>query len=219
MNIRIFYNYMLVRLGLRYVLPSYFIRKTKIEECNESIVELSDNSIIISYNEQKLYGRISVIDKLENVASKLEKEGLRLMVYELYRTADRQAKIRNEQMIMLKKQHPKFSDDEIMKLTNKRVSDIGGGHQTGGAVDLTICKIDGTPLDMGTKYLEFNASTETHSKYLTIEQIKNRNLLNRLMSEEGFANYPAEWWHFSYGDKMWAAYSYKKRAFYDVVLQ
>ncbi|HAE24988.1 MAG TPA: hypothetical protein DCG33_06580 [Prevotellaceae bacterium] len=33
----------------------------------------------------------------------------------------------------------------------------------------------------------------------------------------GFANYPAEWWHFCYGDKMWAAYNNKKTAFYDVL--
>lgn len=39
------------------------------------------------------------------------------------------------------------------------------------------------------------------------------------MTEEGFVNYPAEWWHFSYGDKMWAAYSYKKYAFYDIIPQ
>jgi D-alanyl-D-alanine dipeptidase len=24
------------------------------------------------------------------------------------------------------------------------------------------------------------------------------------MTGEGFANYPEEWWHFSWGDQMWA---------------
>ena len=34
------------------------------------------------------------------------------------------------------------------------------------------------------------------------------------MQRAGFVNYPAEWWHFSYGDKMWAAYSHKEYAIY-----
>jgi D-alanyl-D-alanine dipeptidase len=30
-------------------------------------------------------------------------------------------------------------------------------------------------------------------------------LLHWLMVEEGFAGHPDEWWHFSWGDQMWAA--------------
>ena len=30
-------------------------------------------------------------------------------------------------------------------------------------------------------------------------------LLHWLMTEEGFAGHPDEWWHFSWGDQMWAA--------------
>jgi D-alanyl-D-alanine dipeptidase len=33
----------------------------------------------------------------------------------------------------------------------------------------------------------------------------NRRLLHWLMAEEGFAGHPDEWWHFSWGDQMWAA--------------
>lgn len=34
------------------------------------------------------------------------------------------------------------------------------------------------------------------------------------MKKEGFVNYPGEWWHFSYGDQLWAAYKNKKYAIY-----
>ena len=53
----------------------------------------------------------------------------------------------------------------------------GGGHQTGGAIDLTICNANGEALDMGTSYLEFNASTPTNNRNLTIKQKENRALL------------------------------------------
>jgi D-alanyl-D-alanine dipeptidase len=32
----------------------------------------------------------------------------------------------------------------------------------------------------------------------------NRELLNRVMSGAGFHRLTHEWWHFSYGDQMWA---------------
>ena len=37
------------------------------------------------------------------------------------------------------------------------------------------------------------------------------------MKNAGFANYPLEWWHFSYGDRLWAAYTNQKEAVYDVL--
>ena len=32
----------------------------------------------------------------------------------------------------------------------------------------------------------------------------NRRLLHWVMAEEGFEGLPDEWWHFSWGDQMWA---------------
>ena len=32
----------------------------------------------------------------------------------------------------------------------------------------------------------------------------NRELLNRVMSRAGFRRLPHEWWHFSFGDQVWA---------------
>ncbi|MDE3116999.1 MAG: D-alanyl-D-alanine dipeptidase, partial [Pseudomonadota bacterium] len=41
--------------------------------------------------------------------------------------------------------------------------------------------------------------------YSDEEARANRRLLHWLMSEEGFAGHPNEWWHFSFGDQLWAA--------------
>ena len=79
-----------------------------------------------------------------------------------------------------------------------------------------LCDNEGRELDMGTQYLEHNKKTKTRCKALTEEQRRNRRVLVDAMQRAGFVNYPAEWWHFSYGDKMWAAYSNKRAALYDV---
>ena len=42
----------------------------------------------------------------------------------------------------------------------------------------------------------------------------NRKLLLRTMQKQGFVNYPNEWWHFCYGDKLYAAYKFEKQAIY-----
>lgn len=39
------------------------------------------------------------------------------------------------------------------------------------------------------------------------------------MEKAGFQNYPFEWWHYCYGDRMWAAYSGKKTCFYGMPKQ
>lgn len=36
------------------------------------------------------------------------------------------------------------------------------------------------------------------------EALENRRLLFHRMTEAGFINYCTEWWHFAYGERMWA---------------
>lgn len=213
MNIREIYNVLLVRIGVRKVLPSTFIKKKIIRESNEEIILLPDSMILNCFGEN-LMGRKTVIAKLEQVAYNLASKGFYLMIFELYRSKNRQIQLRRTQEKALKQQFPKSSAQQIRQELNKRIAEDGGGHLTGGAVDLTICDKNGNLLDMGTLYLEFNASTPTCSKLLTAEQRMNRSLLLSVMNNVGFVNYPLEWWHFSYGDRMWAAYSNKPYAIY-----
>ena len=71
--------------------------------------------------------------------------------------------------------------------------------------------------DMGTEYRENNKKTRTENDFISSEQRKYREILKDAMLDAGFVNYPAEWWHYCYGDKMWAAYSHKKYAIFDKV--
>lgn len=98
-------------------------------------------------------------------------------------------------------------------------------HITGGAVDLTVRrKSTGELLYMGgifddaselsaSDYFEKQQSKQQTEKMRPEENAEsasrkeareNRRLLYWLMSEEGFANYPNEWWHYDYGTQMWA---------------
>ena len=80
----------------------------------------------------------------------------------------------------------------------------GSIHNYGSAVDLTIAMIDGTPLDMGTKYDFFGelAYPKKENYFLKIgkltkQQIANRQLLRSVMKSVGYMPIDYEWWHFN----------------------
>ena len=70
---------------------------------------------------------------------------------------------------------------------------------------------------MGTRYEEYTEKTVTHNKSITDFQRNNRFYLKNKLEKYGFQNFPAEWWHFSYGDKMWSAYKHKKSCIYGYI--
>jgi D-alanyl-D-alanine dipeptidase len=82
-------------------------------------------------------------------------------------------------------------------------------HSTGGAIDLTLVDKNGKEVDMGGKFDELSArSNPEYYKNNTNSQARvfhqNREILLKIMSYGGFRRHQGEWWHFSYGDQMWA---------------
>lgn len=66
-----------------------------------------------------------------------------------------------------RREHPNMSAPELERLTKSQVADPRtgfGGHQTGGAVDVTLCRSDGTEYDMGTGYSALSPEIKTSSK-------------------------------------------------------
>jgi D-alanyl-D-alanine dipeptidase len=82
-------------------------------------------------------------------------------------------------------------------------------HSTGAAIDVTLLDVTGQAVDMGGAIDEL--SPRSHPDYYassddSYEQSyhHHRQLLHRVMVEAGFLRHPNEWWHFSYGDQLWA---------------
>lgn len=86
-------------------------------------------------------------------------------------------------------------------------------HCTGGAVDVALVGPDGEDWPMGTSYDEMSDLSATSALELLAEarplsvveeQARvGRQILLRAMSAAGFSNYPAEWWHFDFGNSFW----------------
>ncbi|MFY7802803.1 MAG: M15 family metallopeptidase [Limnoraphis robusta] len=82
-------------------------------------------------------------------------------------------------------------------------------HSTGAAIDITLVNHTGKIVDMGSPIDEISPrSYPNHfaKSYHSIEQKyhQNRQILAAVMISAGFQQHPNEWWHFSYGDQMWA---------------
>lgn len=75
------------------------------------------------------------------------------------------------------------------------------GHSKGATVDLGLLDCRTKPcvaLDMGTEFDFFGVQANTDYPNLTDSQRQNRTQLLTAMNEQGFENYPMEWWHFTW---------------------
>ena len=75
-------------------------------------------------------------------------------------------------------------------------------HSTGGAVDLTLADGEGRPLAMGGAIDALGAVSDPGSR--EADWHGRRCLLAQCLASVEFAQHPNEWWHFSYGDQLWA---------------
>lgn len=73
----------------------------------------------------------------------------------------------------------------------------GSIHNKGGAVDITLETLDGTPLDMGTDFDFFGKRAYHDNINLPQEVLDNRRLLKEIMEKHGFWSIRTEWWHYN----------------------
>lgn len=73
------------------------------------------------------------------------------------------------------------------------------GHSLGGTVDVTLVDLGtGEALDMGGPFDFFGEISHYETSGLSDAQTANRLRLHVAMARHGFAQYPLEWWHYSY---------------------
>ena len=207
-------NYILWRLGLRKILPKKIVSRVVVTGSSESVVEVLETTRLkISKScPQAPTLRFSVAGLLEKSARNLP-EGYSLVLFEGFRPLSRQQFLWDNQYEKIKKENPGLPQGELERRTRIFVAKpdaSSGGHQTGAAVDVTLGNQNGEELFLGTKMHEFSPATATDAKNISDEAKKLRAILLTAMRSAGFVNYPGEWWHFSYGDKLWAAYSRRK---------
>jgi D-alanyl-D-alanine dipeptidase len=152
--------------------------------------------------------RTVVKEKIEQAAEQLP-DGLCLMVFEAYRSVERQQMMWDIVYKDVQLANPDFNVQQVYAESSKWISPpdgFGSGHLSGAAVDITLATPKGELIDMGTQVQEFNSLTVTQAP-VTQKIRANREILVSCLQSQGMINYPQEWWHFSYGDRLWAELS------------
>lgn len=207
-------NFFLYKIGVKDHMSRSVIARVHVKECYEPLVNLVEhNKIIIDETtiEQPVLLRKNVALKIYKVASKLP-EGVFLKIYNTYRSRITIYNKWKDVVDEISKENPNMGRAEVLKLANFRLDNPKslGGHETGGVVDVALCDANGKEFDYGTKYHEKSPANKTKSRHILKEHKINRKTLLKAMKSQGFVNNPKEWWHFSYGDTLWAAYRGKR---------
>ena len=199
------------------------MQNIKLLECGEPLVPASlfPGKILVRswYFNEGLEGSVpeawlreSVFKRLVNAARNLPSDW-HFVIWDGWRSFKLQSNLFNILLNRIKAAEPSISDEDargkasVFVAVPSKEPDTVSGHLTGGAVDITIADNNGLYLDMGGGFDE----TEQHSytsyyeqNNLNIKARDNRRLLVKLLEDEGFSNYPSEWWHFDYGNRNWA---------------
>lgn len=197
-----------------------------ISENNEEVVEIQETDKIvfsdyIKQNPEAKCVRKTIREKIIKVSESLPEE-YKLFIIEGYRSVSSQQKCWDRMWQKVKTAWPELSDEEIEKKVRLYVARPAplANHNCGGAIDVTLIHKDGTRVNMGTLHPSEEESAEAIKRFpmfsseITEDQKINRKILRDAMVAQGFVWYPGEWWHYCWGDRMWAVYTKQKECFY-----
>lgn len=172
---------------------------------------------------RRVWVRRGVLERLLRVNAALEPLGLELYLLDGYRTLECQRGIYDWFIDQARRAMPDGTMEDWRAFAFPYISDPRTfdwndsttwiSHITGAAIDLTLRRrATGELLYMGGVFDDpSDVSTTAHYEGVSVrlgmsaeEARRNRRLLFWAMHREGFSSLPSEWWHYDYGDQLWA---------------
>jgi D-alanyl-D-alanine dipeptidase len=192
-------------------------------EQNDTIIDLKEQNTIlygpspeIPNNQDYTKLRRTVYERL-CLAQKCLPKALRFCIYEGYRSLQLQQYLFDQRFEQIRSFYPGWSGERIFKETARMVSPVinqDGSrnippHSTGGAIDIYLIDLQGNDIDMGIHPKDWMSDKDgslsmTNSMVISNQAQEHRQIMYNVLEQTGFINYPAEYWHWSYGDKYWA---------------
>ena len=192
-------------------------------ESGEDLLDLHVNGgLLIDTRKQDADGawsrlRSGVLERLL-VAQAALPDGMLLLIIECHRPVALQRHYFESYRSELSELNPRWPASRLDDEASKHVSPPSvAPHPCGAAVDLTLWQ-DGVELDMGTR-VNATPAASTDACFTAARNIPEaarlrRDVLGEALTGAGMVNYPPEWWHWSYGDRYWAAASGAPAAHY-----
>jgi D-alanyl-D-alanine dipeptidase len=156
------------------------------------------------YRAPKCFLLKPVAEALARVEHTLRQQHMRLKIWDCYRPARAVAAFVRwaHDLSDRSTKAAHYPNVDKSKLLGEYIAPVSG-HSRGATVDLTMMQCDARdrhcrPLDMGTHFDLFDPRAHTDSKRVTAAQRAHRRRLLHAMAAQGFENYPAEWWHYTF---------------------
>jgi D-alanyl-D-alanine dipeptidase len=175
-------------------------------------------------NHSPFWVRQGVLERLLQAQADLQKQcpGWRLQIFDAYRplavqqfmvdyTLAQLVRSRQLQPTELTSEHRHTLLQEVYQFWALPSSNptTPPPHSTGAALDLTLIDAKGTVVAMGSPIDEL--SPRSHPEHFANQTDPasqayhhQRQVLRGVMIRAGFQQHPQEWWHFSWGDQLWA---------------
>jgi D-alanyl-D-alanine dipeptidase len=127
--------------------------------------------------------RYGTVEKLADAQDMLNKIGYTLVILDAYRPPFAQFKLWET-----------YPDSRyVANPMNGHYS----SHSKGNTVDVTVVKLDQTPVEMPTEFDDFSKKADRNYDDVSEAAKGNAQILEDIMKECGFEPYSAEWWHFT----------------------
>ncbi len=203
------------------------VKTVRINENHSPLISLLGSGIDLRFEPsiQKGYKylvREAVIEKIGRISEKLNKENKVLFIRSGWRSIQHQQLLWINFFVLLKKENPGKDRKEIEEMVANFIA-VGeeSMHSTGGAVDALIYDLkNNRMMDFGTnKGNKITLDKKCYPYYpdISAEAKKNRSLLIDLFENEDFVCDIREYWHFDYGNAIWALEKKEKYAIYGII--
>lgn len=168
-----------------------------------------------------VYLRPQVVERLLLALTHIP-ERFGLLILDGWRSVETQNALRQTVLQQIKSAQPNLSEDEYRQILDQFVADphradMAPPHSTGGSVDLTLFDLaTGAAVDMGSAFDEASPASYT----VALEGLpedpahRYRRILFHAMRQAGFSNLPSEWWHYDYGNQLWAFFTQQPHAIF-----
>jgi D-alanyl-D-alanine dipeptidase len=198
-----------------------------VDENNSPLISLKDTGFNLIFEpsikkDYKYLVRAEVVEKIGRISKLLDKEDKTLIIRSAWRSFEHQQLLLEYFFEMIQKEQP----DQPIEVINEILADFVAPreksmHSTGGAVDALIYDLkNDCIMDFGTN--DGYIIEHTHKCYpfhpgITPSAYENQKLLITLFENEDFVCDLKEYWHFDYGNVIWAIEKGKHSAMYGVL--
>ncbi|NOX65455.1 MAG: M15 family metallopeptidase, partial [Chlorobi bacterium] len=195
-----------------------------IKDDNSPLISLKESGFNLMFEpsvkkDYKYLVRKAVYEKIGRISKILDKQAKVLIIRSVWRSFAHQKLLRDRRVKIIKKECPNKSLEEISNIVSYFIApEEESMHSTGGAVDALIYDLKkDCVMDFGNNdglHLELNKTCYPFHPDITQQVRKNRELLISLFDKEDFVVDPKEYWHFDYGNVIWAIEKGEKYAKY-----